>query len=106
MIQQELILKHIWVVCSKMNQKQLGCMRDALRNIELFIFLRILTILVTKSTFPSVSKCFQESNIFQPLIPNWCQSLCTVPGQLFSQVISQLVQGWLGIGSVLVLNTK
>ena len=44
-------------------------------------------------------KCFQGSNIFQPLIPKRYQSLCTVPVQLDSQVTSQLVQGCLGISA-------
>ena len=116
-------ISHVLLVLSKMNHILLGCMRDVFKTYRAPFFIYLLLLLHS----PVSAKCFQESNMLQPLVPKWCQNLCAefwaavlpgdqsvIPGLAWDwfsaspeyQVISQLVLGCLGIGSVLVLNTK
>ena len=98
MIRQELILSHVLLVLSKMNHILLGCMRDVFKTYRAPFFMYHLLLLHS----PVSAKCFQESNMVQPLVPKWCQNLCAefrtavLPGDL--SVGPGLALDWLSVG--------
>ena len=102
MIRQELILSNVLLVLSKMNHTLLGCMRDVFKTYRAPFFIYHFYFFI-----PQCQQNVSKNPICCSLLfPSGARTSVQNSGQLFSQVISQLVQGWLWIGWVLGLNTS